>query len=264
MDTFGIVVVAALSALIWVIATRWLVVVVLSLLEGTPEEKRAGFVVGRMPVREDLLKVAMASGGVQRGAELLVAQALAEKWLLRERPARQGELFSVFEPRPGAPAWANALKLELGHRPDRAKVLRSALHVVERQRPALTSELVQLCVFRPVWQKAVAIASVCFSGALSTLVFARLLEMAEGGRLEELFVWGVALVFTLAMLGVALTLPTRTAFGERYLEWLLGATTAVADQAEEGRLDDPRDVGLVVATRGLHAVRGKAYSALLE
>lgn len=264
MDTFGIVIVATLSALIWVIATRWLVVVVLSLLEDAPNEKRTGFVVGRMPLREDLLKLAVASGGAQRGAELLVAQALADKWVLRERPSSQGEFFSVFDPRPGAPAWVNTLRLELGHRPDRAKVMRSALSVVEREVPKLSLELVELAVFRPVWQKAVAVASVCFSGALSTLVFVRLLEMAEGGRLEELIVWASALLFTLAMVAVALTLPKRTAFGERYLEWLLGATTAVADQAEDGRVDDPRDVSLVVATRGLRAVRGKTYSGLLE
>ena len=263
MDTFGIVIVATLSALIWVIATRWLVVVVLSLLEDAPNEKRTGFVVGRMPLREDLLKLAIASGGAQRGAELLVAQALADKWLLRERPS-QGEFFSVFDPRPGAPAWVNTLRLELGHRPNRAKVMLSALRVVERELPKLSLELVELAVFRPVWQKAVAVASVCFSAALSTLVFVRLLEMAEGGRFEELIVWSSALLFTVAMIAVALTLPRRTAFGERYLEWLLGATTAVADQAEDGRVDDPRDVGLVVATRGLRAVRGKTYSGLLE
>jgi hypothetical protein len=89
LDTFGIVIVAALSALIWVIATRWLVVVVLSLLESTPEEKRAGFVVGRMPVREDLLKVAMASGGVRYGltvglglAAMVAGGAVGVWWLV--------------------------------------------------------------------------------------------------------------------------------------------------------------------------------------
>jgi uncharacterized protein (TIGR04222 family) len=266
LDTFGIVVVTSLTALVWVLASRWLGVIVLSLVEDDappkPAPGRAPFLAAdRLPTRHEMLAVATLFGGPRRAAELLLAEAVADRWLVLS-PGRA--TFEVFDPRATAALHAEELKRALGHAPDAARLREAAAAVVAAHAERTQAALAERGFTRPLWQSLAAFAAVAVSGALSTLAFEPLWDMAKGGAHERLFVIVVVACFSVGMLVAAVTLPRRTTAGERYVAALSDATQGLAEDAEEGRLTETSDVSLVVATRGKQALGGKTFEPLLE
>jgi uncharacterized protein (TIGR04222 family) len=266
VDTFGIVVVASLTAIVWVLASRWLGVIVLSLVEDDTPPKtppgRTPFLPGdRLPTRGEMLAVATLFGGPRRAAELLIAEALSDRWLT-PGPSKGKRSFEVFDPRATAAPHAEELKRALGHAPDVAKVREAARVVVATHAEKTAAALAERGFVRPLWHLAAAFAAIAISGALSTVAFGPLWEMASGGERERLFVIAVVVCFSVGMLFAAATLPRRTTAGERYVAALHESTERLAEDAESGRLTETRDVSLVAATRGLDGLRGKTFEPL--
>jgi uncharacterized protein (TIGR04222 family) len=267
LDTFGIVVVTSLTALVWILASRWLGVIVLSLVEDdTPPKPRPGrapfLADDRLPTRDEMLAVAMLFAGPRRAAELLVAEALADRWLVA--PPSPTRPFEVFEPRASAAPHAEELKRALGHAPSSARLAEAAAAVASAHAEKTTSALAERGFTRPLWHFVAAFAAFAVSGALSTLAFGPLWEMAKGGERERLFVLVVVACFAVGMLVAALTLPRRTTAGERYVTALSESTQRLADDAQDGRVFETRDVSLVVATRGKLALGGTTFARLRD
>jgi hypothetical protein len=197
-----------------------------------------------------MLAVAMLFAGPRRAAELLVAEALADRWLVA--PPSPTRPFEVFEPRASAAPHAEELKRALGHAPSSARLAEAAAAVASAHAEKTTSALAERGFTRPLWHFVAAFAAFAVSGALSTLAFGPLWELAKGGERERLFVLA------------ALTLPRRTTAGERYVTALSESTQRLADDAQDGRVFETRDVSLVVATRGKLALGGKTFERLRD
>jgi uncharacterized protein (TIGR04222 family) len=266
LDTFGIVVATSLTALVWVLASRWLGVIVLSLVEDDtppkPQPGRAPFLgPDRLPTRSEMLAVATLFGGPKRAAELLLAEALADRWLV---PTPGRVTFEVFDPRATAAPHAEELKRALGHAPSAARLQEAAAAVVSAHAEKTEAALAERGFTRPLWHSVAAFAAIVLSGALSTLAFGPLWDMAKGGEHERMFVLAVVACFATGMFVTAVTLPRRTTAGERYVTALSESTERLAEEAEEGRLSETRDVSLVAATRGKLALGGKLFERLRE
>ena len=260
VEPVGLVIALSASSLVWILATRWLTVIVLSLLESDVARKGAVLTVGRLPGRPETQHLAQLRGGDRRVAELLLAQAVADGWLMES--AKEKGTFDVFEPREDASPDAARLKRHLGHRPNRAKLHEAALHAAVELRSAREQALEQAGMRRPSAHHAVAVAAGLFSAAAFTFAFAEFWEMAAKNPLAEKFVLGSAVLFALAMVGILATLPRKTTLAEAYESWFMDATPGVQESAAEGSLSTTRDVSLAVAAVGLDGLRGKRFESL--
>lgn len=261
VEPVGLVIALSASSLVWLIATRWLAVIVLSLLEpdDTPRSRDV-LVVGRLPGRAETQHLAYLRGGRGRVAEVMTAQAVADGWLL-ESAEKKGS-FEVFDPRDDASPDAALLKRHLGHQPDVAKVHAAAKEAASVRSSAIAADLERSGMRRPIAHHAIAVAAGMFSAAAFTFAVSEFWDMASGNAFAERFVLGAAAAFALAMIGVLATLPRKTSRAEAYEAWFVDATPGIQEAAADGSLTNPRDVGLAAAGFGLATLTGKRFRAL--
>lgn len=213
-----------------------------------PEHER--LTIGHFPRPDESYSIAYLRGGLDAVADVIVARATAEGWLI----GHQGGSFTIHDPPPHATAASRELKTRLPHGSATVGAANAAAQEIARRlERGISEELRGRGLLRGGDRLALGVLSygLVASGVLGLGV----MRAVRGHHLGRPIGLLIAEMIVLALVFARFARPQRqSGHGQRYLAWLDGATETLRSDVQAHRTVGYDDVALAAAIGGVVVV----------